>query len=359
MYSFSAHTRLPPQKAMLTVTRNKTQLIDLIVADIIEHKDDFQTHALIVVGRDPSPLEIVEGLIRERHDLATTQEEADTIIIQQVARVETGSVLVIADDTDIFVMLMHFCYRGNITCNVYMVSPIQGRAVLDIHGSVQKHRDILSDLLAAHCLSGCDTVASHFGIGKGMALKALRSAKHRLDLLGNTDDQVQVSNRVEQATKFMLACYGQSTCQTMTDARKKVWSSKVGRSNASAPKLCSLPPTTEAFVENVARAHLQLIVWRNALEPSSPDLEPTEHGWSRIAGSRTLSPTTVSPGTPLAPLDLLKLIKCSCQSQTACKSQRCSCCSANMPCTTFCVCQGGQECQNERNKDVANVEDDE
>ena len=117
-----------------------------------------------------------------------------------------GRSTVIAEDTDIFILLLRFCHLGNISCNVLMVSPIQGRAVVDINASAEKHRAGLPDLLAGHCLSDCDTVASHFGIGKGIAL---RSATHRLDLLGNTGDQVQHSNIVEQATQFMLACYGQ------------------------------------------------------------------------------------------------------------------------------------------------------
>ena len=47
---------------------------------------------------------------------------------------------------------------------------------MDINVSAEKHIVVLSDLLAGHCLSDCDTVPSHFGIGKGIALKVLRSA---------------------------------------------------------------------------------------------------------------------------------------------------------------------------------------
>ena len=90
----------------------------------------------------------------------------------------------IADDNDIFILLLHFCHLGNISCNVFIVSPIQGRAVMDINASVEKHRAVLPNLMAGHCLSGCNTVASHFVIGKGIILKVLRSATHRLDLLG-------------------------------------------------------------------------------------------------------------------------------------------------------------------------------
>ena len=138
-------------------------------------------------------LDILKGSVCKRHDLTTTHEGADTIIIQQKARVEADTVLVIADDTYIFILLLHFCHLGN----VLMVSPIQGRAVLDINASAEKHRAVLPDLLVGHCLSCCDTVASHFGIGKVIALKVMRSATHRMDLLGNTGDQVQLSNMVE------------------------------------------------------------------------------------------------------------------------------------------------------------------
>ena len=133
---------------------------------------------------------ILKGSVRKRHDLTATHEEADTISIQQVARVEVGTVLVIAYDTDIFILLLHFCHLGNIFCNVLIVSLIQGRVVLDIKASAEKHKAVLPDLLAGHCLSGCDTVASHFGTGNGIALKVMRSATHILELLGNTGDQV-------------------------------------------------------------------------------------------------------------------------------------------------------------------------
>ena len=39
------------------------------------------------------------------------------------------------------------------------------------NATVEKHADIASNLLAAHALSGCDTAASIFGIGKPTVLK--------------------------------------------------------------------------------------------------------------------------------------------------------------------------------------------
>ena len=55
-----------------------------------------------------------------------------------------------------------------------MVSPIQGRSVLDINAAAEEHSSIVQDLLAAHGLTGCDRVAAYFGVGKVAALKVLR-----------------------------------------------------------------------------------------------------------------------------------------------------------------------------------------
>ncbi len=100
-----------------------------------------------------------------------------------------------------------------------------------------------------------------------------------------------------------------------------MWASKVGRSVAGAPKFASLPLTNEVFQENVSRAHLQIAVWRNALAPDPPALDPTVNGWSWENGSNSYSPKSVPDDIPLAPVELLKLIKCSCVRELSCNTQ--------------------------------------
>ena len=55
----------------------------------------------------------------------------------------------ISDDTDVFVLLIH------------------------IGETVKKHIDIVPYILAAHGISGCDTVAKYHGIGKKTVIKKL------------------------------------------------------------------------------------------------------------------------------------------------------------------------------------------
>ena len=84
-------SRLPARSLLFSVTTNKVQVINMIIQNLIEHKDDPVTPTLIVTGPDPVPLELPgphvnrdTGEVICRHDLRTTQEEADTIIVQQV-----------------------------------------------------------------------------------------------------------------------------------------------------------------------------------------------------------------------------------------------------------------------------------
>ena len=190
-------------------------------------------------------------------DLTSSLEEADNIIAQQVVSLGTDSdarVVALADDTDIFVLLLYFYRQSSLQSAIFMESPVYQRSCVDIKATYLQHSTVVSDLPAIHALSGCDTVAATFGIGKTTAL-SVASKGHKLDLLG--DVTANINKVTEQATSFMASCYRLNTCSSMTHCRQLVWAQKTSKSS-SAPKLCSLPPTTEAFQENVVRAHLQV-----------------------------------------------------------------------------------------------------
>ncbi|KAG1683171.1 Glutamate receptor U1 [Nymphon striatum] len=283
-HHLQVNSKLPAQKILLTSSKNKKQLMQLIVDDFVHdkkfHEDNTQHHKLVVTGADPVPIEISEGgVVISRADLSTSHEEADNVIIQQVlscaAENAESKITVVADDTDVFVLLLHYHHMANLKNVVLMESPIKGRAVLDIGKTVQKHCQIVEGILPAHTLSGCDTVASYFKIGKATVLKTLRSG-HSLNLLGAPGHSME--SVIQQATSFISACYGQTDCSTMPETRLKVWLSQTGK-GSSTPKLCTLPPTTEAFKENVKRAHYQALVWRSLEAQNPPELDSTEYGW--------------------------------------------------------------------------------
>ena len=86
--------RLPTQKVVLTVSRSKRQLVDLIMEDLQAHKDVLNGK-LVIMGNDSVPVQINEGVLSKMEGMTITHEEADTMIIHQVAYVGVNIVLVV------------------------------------------------------------------------------------------------------------------------------------------------------------------------------------------------------------------------------------------------------------------------
>ena len=190
--------------------------------------------------------------------------------------VEQGAecLAVMADDTDVYILLLHYYNRKELSIPMFMESPVHGRHTIDIRATAKEHANILPNLLAAHGLSGCDTVAPCYVIGKLKILKTLKQGNHSLSCFG--DSNANWPDVVKQATSFMLACYGVPKLDSMTQARANLWKTRVGRGSSTMPKLCSLPPTDPAFMENLKRAHLQICIWKHALDLNVPDLDPVQ-----------------------------------------------------------------------------------
>ena len=112
--------QLLPRDVVLSVTKIKMQLNELICEDILEDRSYLAPathyHQLILTGQDPTPTNIYEGQIYPELDLASCHEEADIVITQQA--VMAIHVTVIANNVDVFVLLVH-CYH---TCE--LASPI-------------------------------------------------------------------------------------------------------------------------------------------------------------------------------------------------------------------------------------------
>ncbi|KAH3691987.1 hypothetical protein DPMN_191402 [Dreissena polymorpha] len=99
---------------------------------------------------------------------------------------------------------------------------------------------------------------------------------------------------VKEATKFVSACYGKPDTEEMSITRQTLWAARVGKSGKAMPSLASLPPTTEAFFENVKRAHIQACIWKHALDADQPDLDPCYYGWQKDEVLNTLLPITIA-----------------------------------------------------------------
>ena len=127
----------------------------------------------------------------------------------------------------------------------------------------------------------------------------------------------------------------------MSIARVNAWAAKTGKGYVSTPKLCTLPPTSESFVENVKRAHYQAGLWRALKNSDPPRFDVENFGWKRDKVNKILVPMTIPDTVNLASSTILQLVRCGCATPTPCSSSRCSCWSASLPCTVFCACHDG------------------
>ena len=368
-------TPLPARDNVLKNYKNKARLNSLICEQLLSDQafldSTTQTNRLVVTGDDKVPTQVYKGQTTSRGDITSTHEEADIFITQQaihLAKNPRAQVVVVSDDTDVFALLLHFYLSENLESPMFMESPVKGRATIDIKETVLKHTSLVPSILSVHALSGCDSVAATYGIGKATAVKIAREG-NKLVQLG--DLSANITDVINEATCFMAACYGyaepsspdnassSTALCSMTECRKHIWAKKTGKST-SAPKLFSLPPTNEAFEQNVYRAHFQVAQWNSTLSGTPPPIRASDYGWEADEINRSLIPRNIREGVPYAPDYILKLIRCGCSSKETCKGN-CGCSKNQLACTIFCACGGDGSCFNRLNtpsKDDVITQDD-
>ena len=155
VHHLQVDSTLPAQKILPVSSQKKKQLMQLIVDDLVHdkkfHEDNTQHHKLVVTWEDPVPIEMSEGeVVISRADLATSHEEADNITVQQVFSCDTenaeSKITIISNDTNVFVLLLHYYHMANLEKIVLMEFSIKGRTVVQIGKTVQNHSEIVEGI---------------------------------------------------------------------------------------------------------------------------------------------------------------------------------------------------------------------
>ena len=202
--------KLLPQKVVLSSVENKKQLICLIFEELTRdrffHQESTQRHKLVVTREDPCPIEVSMEEKRSWFDLETQHEEADIIIIHQVlyCAEQACQIVVISDDTNVFVLLLHHYQMAGMQMPMTMESPSKERAIFDIKATLAKHQKVMQNLLPANAISGCDAVACYSGIEKDTVIKILKDDRYDLSAIRNVD--APLKKVTDQATCFVSAC---------------------------------------------------------------------------------------------------------------------------------------------------------
>ena len=196
--------------------------------------------------------------------------------------------------------------------------------------NVWKHQEdntCIPNLLAPHKLTGCNTSATYFGSGKGMiTLKpCVQGSTH-------FDTNKQVLSIIHQAQCFLLACYGQVNCKSLSNTGKCP-KARVTACNQWVFQRKRSPYTS-----------IQATIWRNIFVTHPPPLDATKYGWSKDEDSWCFAPE-------FPPFKLQ--MKCWSSSSTPTNSNEQLCIShrfgsknSSLTCTMFGLCQGDNTCHN-------------
>ena len=146
------------------------------------------------------------------------------------------TVRILSDDTDVFILLVYWCHKANVTCLI-QIEKWDG-TVVNINDTVSRLGSTCSGILGMHALSGCDTASYLNGKGRVSALKVLSQNNITgLDSeLGETG--ASEADLMATATAFYLALYSQKKSNTINSARYAIFQKR-----KNPPPLKSLPPT--------------------------------------------------------------------------------------------------------------------
>ena len=162
---------------------------------------------------------------------------------------------------------------------------------------------------------------------------------------------------VSKATSSISRCYSAESDRNMSKQQYEAWLARMAKANiCTAPKLKSLPPTAEAFVQHVNHAHYQTMIWKSAIEMAPPIADPTNYGWPEEEAR--LLPVMFPQNVALVPDKVLQIIRCGCASTHPCSTAKCKYIIAQMSCSVFCKCHAGPNCNNDHSKTLTPQEDE-
>ena len=320
-FLITSDSPLPCRETVMKNSENKKRLIDTICY----HNVKESPHNMHLIGDKQNTF---------------GHEEADVTIISYLfLLIQTGDVhhiQVRTDDTDILLLLIYFYWNQQPDVQISMMK--FDDSVIDINACARRLGSKCNQLLAMHALTGCDSTSYPFNKGKTTGLNVVQ--KYDLnDLTCFGEENATKEEVISSGNKFFSHMYSSSVPTEMKLLRHSIFSRC-----KNTPEIKTLPPTDEALAQHSLRCHIQVMIWKAALNERPPDMDITDFGWYMKEGI----PHPVTGVAEVAPPELLKTVACSCKSlNRRCSTDICSCKGGGLSCTTYCKCEGGPECHNE------------
>ena len=316
-YQLTLSSPVPVREVIMKNTKNKKQLAELLCLHDLGSRISLVSKADSIVSHDEADISIISYVL-------------------QAASSGAQAIRVLSDDTDIFVLLVFWCWKLSLKCQVQMEK--WDGMLLDINATVNTLGEKSGGLLGMHALSGCDTTSFPNGKGKVSALNVL--LQNDIPGLYNTlgEEEATDSDLIETGNNFFLALYGQKKSTSLNEARHNIFFKR-----KNPPKLKCLPPTNANLALHIKRAHLQAMLWKAADKCDPPHVDIKFYGWEIDANSDVMPMLSKNP---IAPKQLLDIISCNCRAAGKACAGRCGCNKNGLACTKYCFCEGGDDCFN-------------
>jgi len=337
-------------RGILSSPASKRQLTRFVANDWQQRQSLIGEKELYVTA-DSKCLRITQDTVMEVRELDSSHEEADTRVLlhaSHAARSGFKSVVIVAEDTDILVLLLAF--NAHISTRLCMRLSSKGRIRLFSIDTIEARIGLNGNsLLGLHAFTGCDSVSAFSGMGKIKGLKLMRGNKEFLDALSKLGSEWTLNRDVVDTLQaFTCQLYASRTHDTEVNAlRFNLWRAKKGVVESG-----QLPPCADTLNQHMLRANYQAAVWRRSLDPKPYVPAPENHGWRTTDDGRL--EICWMTGLP-APQVVLDFMFCECRK--ACEPGDCVCLDNNLPCTDECRLK---DCSNTKDSDlVLDVSDDE
>ncbi|KAG1660201.1 hypothetical protein GQR58_022123 [Nymphon striatum] len=319
--------RIKNWKRILASTESKAKLTIFLAENWKEEcrRSKLGSIILMVITGEQC-FKITKDEVTEMTELRSTHEEADTrmMIHAKHAAVNFRTVVVISEDTDVFVILLSL--HSQIGTKVLLRrGKKNAMRLIDISrlGTILG-KDVCTALIGVHAYTGCDSVSAFAGQGKVKSIRLITKNKEYREMFCDFGKEWHVTEDMfETIQAFTCSLYCLNT--SISDVNKLRY--EMFRSRKGDISSGQLPPCKDALKQQTNRANYQAAIWRRSLQNSPEIPSPTNgHGWNVVEGKLGLT------GAP-APDVVLELMSCKCPRRC---NENCPCVVNGFSCTLAC-----------------------
>ena len=307
----------------IALPENKADLANCLSEYLIQHAGDLPNNCdLVTSGGSKDTTKASSKRLGDLEHLTCNHEVADTRIILHACDAVANAfsrLFVVCRDTDVLLLLVHFLGRNQEVETWMIAGTAKKRKCYPVHSIAERlSSSVIDDILGFHALTGCDTTSSFAGFGKRKCWKVYEENPNLLHSLSGYES----TSNVEE---FVCRLYGAPNPQAgVNKCRLDLFE----KGNKDLEKL---PPTNNALILHVSRAHYQAKVWQQANVSWQTIGSPSQtSGWEVSENKLRIMWAT----QPSIPLSRVHLISCGCK--TKCSTVACKCYKTAQQCTPIC-----------------------